>query len=179
MIGKEISTFLTQPTPPSKNSTRFELHSETQPPYDVLLGLLGSQLKQPASPFELVWEIGRSQTRLEYPRDIAVDDRPGVPLTIYLSDSATHRIVKYDDTGKLVNWWGGVGSGVAEFRMPTDLALTPDGNLYVLDSGNQRIQKFDPTGKFLLQFGSPGSRDGQFGGCYLKMATRFTGHTVD
>ncbi|HEX2910075.1 MAG TPA: 6-bladed beta-propeller [Chloroflexia bacterium] len=143
---------------------RFEFHPENQPPYDVLLGHLGSQLYKPARPVELVWKVGGNPLSLERPASLAVDDRPGIALTFYLSDSDNQRILKYDSTGKPVNQWGSTGSGPAEFKAPTDLALAPDGSIYVMDSGNQRVQKFDPTGRFMLQFGGPGKGEGQFGG---------------
>src|SRR5207245_7755883 len=49
------------------------------------------------------------------------------------------------------------------FHYPTNLALSPQGELYVSDGyGNARIHKFSAEGQLLFSWGEPGSGPGQF-----------------
>src|SRR5439155_3030800 len=49
------------------------------------------------------------------------------------------------------------------FHYPTNLALSPQGEMYVSDGyGNARIHKFSPDGRLLFSWGEPGSGPGQF-----------------
>ena len=47
------------------------------------------------------------------------------------------------DEGPAVNGArGGWGTGNTQFKVPTKLALGPDGDLYVTDAGNSRVTRF-------------------------------------
>jgi DNA-binding beta-propeller fold protein YncE len=49
------------------------------------------------------------------------------------------------------------------FNFPTNLAISPNGDLYVADGyGNARIHRFSPDGTLLMSWGEPGSGPGQF-----------------
>ena len=49
------------------------------------------------------------------------------------------------------------------FHFPTNLALSPTGDLYVSDGyGNARIHRFSPEGKLLHSWGAPGGGPGEF-----------------
>jgi len=49
------------------------------------------------------------------------------------------------------------------FNLPTNLALSPAGEMYVADGyGNARVHKFSPDGRLLFSWGEPGSGPGQF-----------------
>ena len=49
------------------------------------------------------------------------------------------------------------------FRNPTDLAVTPTGEMYVTDGyGNARVHKFSADGTLLFSWGEPGSGPGEF-----------------
>jgi hypothetical protein len=49
------------------------------------------------------------------------------------------------------------------FNRPTNLALSPTGEMYVSDGyGNARVHKFTPDGKLLFSWGEPGTGPGQF-----------------
>src|SRR5262249_57949664 len=49
------------------------------------------------------------------------------------------------------------------FNYPTNLALSPAGEMYVTDGyGNARVHKFAPDGRLLLSWGEPGAGPGQF-----------------
>lgn len=49
----------------------------------------------------------------------------------------------------------------AEFNMPTDILVAPNGDLVVLDAGNFRIQILDRDGRFIRQWGEVGDSLGQ------------------
>jgi len=49
------------------------------------------------------------------------------------------------------------------FNHPTDVAVSPSGEIYVSDGyGNARVHKFSPEGDLLLSWGRPGSNPGEF-----------------
>ena len=49
------------------------------------------------------------------------------------------------------------------FHFPTNVALSPSGDIYVSDGyGNACIHKFSPAGRLLFSWGAPGSGPGQF-----------------
>ncbi len=48
------------------------------------------------------------------------------------------------------------------FNSPSDIALSPKGNIYVVDGLNHCIKAFDPSGKFLASFGQQGGAKAQF-----------------
>jgi len=98
--------------------------------------------------------------KFDDPWAVAVD-RAG---SVYVADRYSHRIQKFDPSGKFLGEWGsrGSGDGDGEFNEPCGIAVDASGNVYVADSGNHRIQKFDPSGKFLTKWGSPGEGPGRF-----------------
>ena len=53
--------------------------------------------------------------------------------------------------------------GGPPFNSPTDVAISPSGDIYVADGyGNARVHKFTADGKLLLSWGEPGKGPGQF-----------------
>jgi len=71
------------------------------------------------------------------------------------SDAApSHRIVRFDRTGKHLGEFGKKGSGPGEFIQPHALALAPDGSLVVGDRSNNRVQILTTDGKFIREFHS-------------------------
>ena len=56
-----------------------------------------------------------------------------------------------------------VTHGGGPFNRPTDIALTPSGEMFITDGyGNARVHKFSPDGKLLFLWGEPGTGPGQF-----------------
>jgi len=79
-----------------------------------------------------------------------------------------HTVFKFSPDGSLLMTLGkaGVsGSGPDLFDQPTDVLVSPAGNIFVTDSHrngrNNRVVKFDNAGKYLKEWGMKGSGPGQ------------------
>lgn len=85
---------------------------------------------------------------------------------VWLADTANHVVLKCTPEGKLLQTLGTPGRyGCDEslFNRPTDMAITPDGQVFVSDGyGNARIVHFDAQGKFVKQWGKQGTGPGEF-----------------
>jgi DNA-binding beta-propeller fold protein YncE len=140
---------------------RFEAHPENREPYNVLLGLLGNQIKQPKSKVEFSWKTKGPR----FASAIAVDKQGN----LYVPDIPNATLQKYNNAGQPLGRIGSSGSGDGQFGTIGDVTLDKDGNIYVTEilgpgdsTGNLRVQKFSPDGKFLMKFGSQGEDPGQF-----------------
>jgi DNA-binding beta-propeller fold protein YncE len=59
--------------------------------------------------------------------------------------------------------WKQVTHGGGPFNLPTDIALTPSGEMFISDGyGNARVHKFDAAGNHLFSWGEPGGEPYQF-----------------
>jgi DNA-binding beta-propeller fold protein YncE len=59
--------------------------------------------------------------------------------------------------------WQSVTHGGGPFNLPTDIALTPTGEMFITDGyGNARVHKFAADGTHLFSWGEPGTAPGQF-----------------
>jgi DNA-binding beta-propeller fold protein YncE len=66
-----------------------------------------------------------------------------------------------DDLGSQA--WRSVTHGGDPFNLPTDVALTPTGEIFVSDGyGNARVHKFAADGTHLFSWGEPGAAPGEF-----------------
>lgn len=98
---------------------------------------------------------------------------------VYCTDDSDHTVRKFNPRGKLLLTLGTSGvpadTGATSvdyrtivragppFHYPTNLALSPEGEMYVSDGyGNARIHKFDSKGELLFSWGEPGTGPGQF-----------------
>ncbi len=98
---------------------------------------------------------------------------------VYCTDDLDHTVRKFTPDGKLLLTLGTPGkpsdTGATSvdyrtirraglpFHYPTNIALSPHGELYVSDGyGNARIHKFTPDGRRLFSWGEPGNGPGQF-----------------
>ncbi len=90
-------------------------------------------------------------------------DRDG---NIWASDASRHVIRKFTPEGKLLLTLGTLdeaGKDKKHFDRPTDMAITPKGDIFVSDGyGNSRIVHFDSKGRFVKTWGSKGIKTGQF-----------------
>ncbi|HEX2914554.1 MAG TPA: 6-bladed beta-propeller [Chloroflexia bacterium] len=140
---------------------RFEYHPENQPPYNILLGLLGNELKKesnfPARSTETLWKLQANQSLIWEPVRAAADSKGNVYVINQFVDTkstAIYAIQKYSPDGKLLLRWGTRGSGPGQFIGLIDLAVDAKDNVYVVDSSNHNIQKFDSQGNFLSSWGN-------------------------
>jgi hypothetical protein len=70
---------------------------------------------------------------------------------------------KPSDTGATSNDYRTIQRAGPPFNYPTNVALSPEGDIYVSDGyGNARIHKFSADGKLLFSWGEPGAGPGQF-----------------
>src|SRR3569623_1760038 len=98
---------------------------------------------------------------------------------VYCTDDLDHTVRKFSPEGKLLLTLGTSGKpsdtgatsvdyrtirrAGAPFHYPTNLALSPAGEIYVADGyGYARIHKFAPDGQLLFSWGEPGAGAGQF-----------------
>jgi sugar lactone lactonase YvrE len=92
--------------------------------------------------------------------------RIGPDGNIWITDLDNHVVQKYTPTGKLLQTLGTrgkAGRDQTHFNMPTDVAVTPQGDIYVSDGyGNARVVHFDKSGKYLNEWGELGQGPGQF-----------------
>ncbi|MHB1006661.1 MAG: flippase activity-associated protein Agl23 [Chloroflexota bacterium] len=96
---------------------------------------------------------------LRDPKGVAVaPDR-----SIYVLDTGASTVVHYDQTGKLIDRWGGVGEAAGQFREPWGIAVDAKGLVYVADTWNHRVQVFDAKGQFVRQWGAFGDTRDQAG----------------
>lgn len=148
---------------------RFELHPENRPPNDVLLGLLSNQIKKPSSPVEYMWKLGKGYITPGNFSGLTVDGEGYV----YVADAGTGHLLKYNQAGKLVNWWdkalsdpGDVSNNLSlqAWLLSVGVAQDKQGNVYVAYTSDIQagVGKYDRSGKLLQQIGSRGSGLGQF-----------------
>lgn len=74
---------------------------------------------------------------------------------VYVADFYNHRVQKFSADGtirQVIGHAGRVGDGALHY--PTDVDLTPEGELLVADAYNYQLQWFDPQGKPLGHVGS-------------------------
>ena len=80
---------------------------------------------------------------------------------LWVADGATHRILKYDLNGKLLDSWGTSGRFPGALGGVHQISVDQDGNLYVAEVNNGRAQKFRPR---------PGADHGRLVGQPLRFA---------
>jgi hypothetical protein len=90
-------------------------------------------------------------------------DREG---SVWVADIGYHVIMKFTPEGKLLKTLGTKGEPGADsthFNQPTDMAITPSGEVFVSDGyGNNRVVQFDKDGKFVKSWGRLGTAPGEF-----------------
>ncbi len=85
---------------------------------------------------------------------------------VWVADCEDHSVMQFSPEGILLRTLGtcGVpGNDESHFNLPTDMAVTPTGEVFVADGyGNSRIVHFDRHGKFVNQWGRFGTKPGEF-----------------
>lgn len=94
--------------------------------------------------------------------DIAFDGDGNV----WLADAGNHTVRKFTPEGKLLltlGTPGEPGEDERHFNRPTDMVVTPDGDVYVTDGyANARVVRYDRDGKFVKTWGKAGTGPGEF-----------------
>ncbi|WP_339908810.1 peptidyl-alpha-hydroxyglycine alpha-amidating lyase family protein [Symmachiella dynata] len=92
--------------------------------------------------------------------------RIGPDGNIWVADFGLHVVQKFTPEGELLQTLGvrgEKGDDELHFNMPTDMVITPKGDIFVTDGyGNRRIVHFDKDGKFVKAWGSYGTEPGKF-----------------
>ena len=85
---------------------------------------------------------------------------------VWVTDVGKHVVMQFTPEGKLLRTLGTPGEpgeDATHFDKPTDVAVTPAGDIYVADGyGNNRIVQFDRDGKFVRTWGTLGIKPGEF-----------------
>ncbi len=91
----------------------------------------------------------------------AVEDTSGQPeIMVYVADTQSHRVQKFDSSGNFLAKWGRPGKGKGELWYPNGMAVTGLGDVFICD-WSHRIHKFDSSGKLLTSWAKKGSADGE------------------
>jgi peptidylglycine monooxygenase len=84
---------------------------------------------------------------------------------VYVVDRDGHRVFVFDALGRILLVIGDRSNPKfqAPFNHPTDVAVSPGGEIFVADGyGNSMVHRFDPEGALLNSWGTPGKGAGQF-----------------
>lgn len=85
---------------------------------------------------------------------------------VWLVDLGNHIVLEVSPEGKILKVLGTPGEpGCDEkhFDMPTDLVVTPEGDVFVADGyGNSRVVHFDASGRYVKEWGRLGVQPGEF-----------------
>ncbi len=98
------------------------------------------------------------------PTDVAI----GPDGDVYVTDSASNRIVWYKIDGSKILWGknggdGSSGTGIGEFNNPQGISVDSRGVVYVADTDNHRVQRFNAAGSPIGQPWGRNNGDGTAG----------------
>lgn len=117
-------------------------------------------------PNDLIRRFTWNGTPTGLPSTFAATDPDGIAVstggTIFVSNTATDQIDRFNSAGTLLGSWGGPGSGNGQFADPSRLTFDLSGNLLVADTGNIRIRRYQSNGTAIDTYGEAGSGNGQF-----------------
>ena len=84
----------------------------------------------------------------------------------YVADYKEHVVSKYTLDGEILQTWGtkdNPGKDGEPFNRPTDVDVTPTGEIYMSDGYvNARVHKYSADGELLFSWGEHGTGPGQF-----------------
>ena len=101
-------------------------------------GFLGKVELLAASPTDFQGAVNVGQTNVRY------RVRAGDALTPWhtLEARPRPRAVELDPEGRVLDRFGGFGTGPGEFQLGHDITVARDGSVYVADAAGKRVQKF-------------------------------------
>jgi DNA-binding beta-propeller fold protein YncE len=81
--------------------------------------------------------------------------------TLYVSDSAAHRVQAFSTAGSSLRLIGAFGTDAAGLNFPRGIAISEASELHVVDAGNARIQVFSLDGTFRRTYGGRAAEAGE------------------
>jgi len=85
---------------------------------------------------------------------------------VWVADTGNHVVMQFTPQGKLLKTLGTkgkAGDDPTHLNKPTDMAITPNGDVFVSDGyGNRRVAHFDRNGRFVKAWGKQGTGPGEF-----------------
>lgn len=121
-------------------------------------GLDPIQVYTTAGKFVRSWGKGRFVS----PHGLRIDHEGNV----WVADFGLHIVQKFTPKGELLMTLGvrgQKGEDETHFNMPTDMAITPAGDIFITDGyGNRRIVHDDKDGQFVKAWGQYGTAPGSF-----------------
>lgn len=87
-----------------------------------------------------------------FPTSIGVDSLGN----LYVLDAGNYTIAVFDRAGRHLRSFGGQGEGPGELGFPSDMAVTPAGEVAVYDFARRALLLFDADGSFTATFPLPG-----------------------
>jgi len=84
--------------------------------------------------------------------------------SVYVTDTWSHRVQKFDADGTPLMHWGHYGQAEDPnaFWGPRGIDVDANGQVYVSDTGNKRIVVFEANGEYITEFGTKGMGAGEF-----------------
>lgn len=135
-------------------------------PHDLLESNLQNLSNKPKIDYSLkrkaikiIGKQGKENGEFNWPIDLAINSFNN---NILVTDSLNHRIQLFDQDGKFIKSFGGLGSKDGEFNSPSGIFTDTMSNIYVVDRLNHRIQIFDRYCRFMrsISYGQ-GNQPGQ------------------
>ncbi len=102
--------------------------------------------------------LGEATDEFDRAMGIALDEQG----TLFVADSANHRIQCFDTQGAFLRQIGSAGTEPGQLKFPFDVCCAPGGTILVAECGNHRISRFRATGEFVASVGIAGRDPGAF-----------------
>jgi predicted membrane-bound mannosyltransferase/DNA-binding beta-propeller fold protein YncE len=78
----------------------------------------------------------------------SLDNKPYIAVgndgSVYVTDPEGYRVLKFNNQGQFLYYWGEYGAGPSNFGMPNGITVDAENGLWVADSGNHRVMHFIP-----------------------------------
>ncbi|MBF0310949.1 MAG: 6-bladed beta-propeller [Magnetococcales bacterium] len=84
------------------------------------------------------------------------DAKFGPDGLLYVVDGGNFRVQVFNQDGKFLRFFGGVGRNLGQFARPKGLAADKAGNIYISDASHANFQIFNKEGQLLLFVGDRG-----------------------
>lgn len=149
------------------NSSKRSSDKNTFPSLVDGCGLPGNEILFTDSYFNRIYHIRDNEILPDFGPSVQLERPTGIDYstitnTVWVSESAGHRLSEFSLDGKLLKRIGVRGTGPLEFNYPTHLCIDNKGYIYVIDAMNFRVQILDSDGNFTGSFGKHGDATGKF-----------------